>query len=282
MFIRYPQAIVCRVTGKDGKRYLQNRLSNDIQALPPGASCSAAALSPQGKIEGVFLVINVAEGEYLLAADGGERSQVLGALQRFKVAERAEFKDESDSVTVFHCDGILDSIKAPGGFVAKAPRFSSTGMHLIVPRGESTEVIKKLTALTQELSGEALTIERVRKNVPSFPEELNDKLLLSEAGVKDLISFTKGCYVGQEVVAKIDALGKAPRVLVRFRSTNSGGSLQGASVSVSANETRSVGTILTSVSDGASGEEIGFAALKNDPAVLKGALLAAGSSISLL
>ena len=87
----YPEAIIIKVSGKDAGRYLQARLSNDINKLSEGESCLAACLTPQGKTEALFTVYKAAE-EYLLFCSGGDPETVKAGLARFIVADRVDLE----------------------------------------------------------------------------------------------------------------------------------------------------------------------------------------------
>lgn len=301
-FIRYPDALVCRVTGKHASQYLQNRLTNDIRTLAPGKGCcEAAALSPQGRIMAIFTVASIAPDSFLLTSDGGTRTEVLHALSQFKVAERVDFTDISDSFALLHCDGVavehlkvafaeITSLPEQKSFVVigpstllSIPRFSPSGIHTVIPVERLRETIVALESFTRELSGAALTLARVTRNLPTFPQELNSDLLLSETGRSELISFTKGCYVGQEVVAKIDALGRAPRALVRFAADAEDGPIPGESILDADDSTaRPLGRIITSVFDPAEEQMVGFAILRSDRVKSPGALMAGGHEMRLV
>jgi len=95
-------AICFRVSGKDSRRYLHNRLSQDIRALMPGQSARAVALSAQGRVEGVFSVWCEGEGRFLLVCDGGDPRVVGSALKRFIVADRVVCDDISSQVSLVH------------------------------------------------------------------------------------------------------------------------------------------------------------------------------------
>ena len=152
-----------------------------------------------------------------------------------------------------------------GLFLISRPRFSSTGIHAVLPAESLGRCVSKLAELSSELSGDALTIARVSQRISSFPEELNPELLLSESGRLDLVSFTKGCYVGQEVVAKIDAVGRAPRALVTYCSSSNAGPAAGQSIEDAAlSPGRAVGKILSAVSDPVEKKTVGFAVLRSD------------------
>jgi len=216
--------VVLKVGGKDARRYLHNRLSNDIRALQAGEACRAAALTAQGRVEGLFAVFADSEDTFYLVCDAGDREAVRAAVGRFIVADRVTIEDISDSCTVFH--------------VGDEPEFTKTKLDphassklLVLPHARvGTFGTDVLTLPNSQLSyetlvahlGESLTPDRyaylrIAHGEPTFPDEVHGEVILTEAGLYDAVSFTKGCYVGQEVIERSDAIGKLPRALERIR-----------------------------------------------------------------
>ena len=282
--------LVLEISGRDAPRYLHNRLSNQIKELPVGRWTYAAALSPQGKTEGFFKIFRDVgtspSGErFIVVCDGGEHAEVTAALLRYKVADRVEVKDISQSAFLFSFADIdlplqkltdvidvasnqqlLDDIGAAVSqslstiLKAEIPDLgkNSTEFQLIAQNNfwlissktnrlatsinisqtkgpidspeqdvlivydkpdEATPASKILEDLVaQGWSGLPFQIQkflRILAGIPSFPSELNAKTLFSESDLMYAVSFRKGCYVGQEVIEKIDAHGKLAKRLAR-------------------------------------------------------------------
>ena len=87
---QFKAPIILELSGKDSLRYLNARLSNDLKNIVPGRALRAAALTPHGKTEGLYLVLQLAEQRYLLICDGGSKEEVIAALKRYMVADRIE------------------------------------------------------------------------------------------------------------------------------------------------------------------------------------------------
>ena len=94
--------IILDVAGKHSQRYLQARLTNDIRQISKDTGISAAALTPQGKTEGLFLLYLQSEGNYRLICDAGNKNEVLSALKRYLVADQVKFTDQSDNYSYLH------------------------------------------------------------------------------------------------------------------------------------------------------------------------------------
>jgi len=302
MFIQIPSAICIEASGPQAARYLQNRLSNEVKSLTPGAGCcNAAALSVQGKIEGLFFVLALSPERYLLLCEGGDPQLILTSLARFKVAERVEFSDVSAQYAVLCWENCspsdlqlafpgLSSAPTPGTYLSVdgcfiAPTRGTTGSAVLclIPQTQAATVTASLRSRTQELLGDALQVALVRANLPAFPAELGSGILLAEAELSHAVSFTKGCYVGQEVVAKIDAIGRAPRRLLPFAADGQQLALKAASITKAEDPSgRTVGEVLSSVFDPTTNETLGFLILRNDPSLFSSKLCAGGIKLRLL
>jgi tRNA-modifying protein YgfZ len=223
----FPESVILNVYGKDAVRYTHNRLSGDIRALAVGGATIGAALSPQGKVLALFSVFLVAADRLLLVADGGEAEAVRQAFAQYIVADRVRVESCGDDFRWLHIGAASDSEELIAGFMnarargeifwGASTRGESGGYDLLVSQASVVEVTELIARLgVAQYSRERYTLERVRSGHPMFPDELNENSLLSEAGRRDAVVFGKGCYVGQEVIEKIDAVGRVPRELRRF------------------------------------------------------------------
>jgi folate-binding protein YgfZ len=297
MIINFPSATVLRVTGRHAFKYLQNRLTNDLRPLIAGRGATlAAALTAQGKLQGLFTVLAEGENSYLLVAEGGDCTTLTKAVGQFKVAEQVDIQDCSEEFSLFQLDGLsadelsstlpdlttepkqAEFLAAAGVIITPVRGLSNRAFLCLVPKEHATLFLSHARKVTPELCGDNLYTARVRRNLPSFPQELPEDILLSESGIDGAVSFTKGCYVGQEVIAKIDALGRSPRTLQRFYCPGKHLELSGAIVTREDDPaSRPLGRILSSGFDVVQDETLGFVLIKNDPTLLDGPLFANGA-----
>lgn len=199
MIVKLPDAIVLHVSGKDSERYLNARLTAPVKFMKDGDSLPSAALNAKGRVESFLRIKRLSSTEFLLVIDGG--LDQLSVISRFKVADRVEIKELP--LLVYH--------STEGGdaeYRVNSKRVGDTGEDLLV-----SEPIQENASLNE------FHFQRVLYGMPQFPIEFNEKTLFSEYLIEEAISFKKGCYVGQEVVEKIDALGETPMVLVRFKTS---------------------------------------------------------------
>lgn len=246
-------AVCFRVSGRDARRYLHNRLSQDIRALAPGRSALAAALSAQGRVEGLFSVFCEADDRFIVVCDGGDAEVLAGTLKRFLVADRVTVQEFSAEASVVHLG--VDEGSASQCILAAnlesvccipRTRISDDGVDLIVNSRDREMVTRTLTRECGErISSERYNYLRWVKGSAVFPDEINDQGMLLEYGLREAVSFTKGCYVGQEVVERSDAIGKVPRQLERI--VLEGGTSVGIGSSISASSGEVLGKVVGEV-----------------------------------
>ena len=263
----FSDAVVLRVSGKDARRYLNNRLSNDLRSAQPGESVSAAALTAQGRVEGLFTVFVEPGDLFYLVCDGGSRDEVTAALKRFIVADRVAVEDVSAQACFVHVSAAPDEARQllapcmPALLLAPKRRIAAQGSDCLAVGEAAARVAPQLEAAC----GEGLTpgeyrLRRTRLGVPSFPEEINGEIILTEAGMRDSVSFKKGCYVGQEVIERSDAIGKVPRTLELVRLLGEGEVPPGSPVVGAAGE--AIGKSISSVADAENRSTFLFALLR--------------------
>lgn len=220
---RFPEPIVLKVTGKDAVRYAHNRLSNDIKNLAINDSRVAAALTAQGRVLALFTAFKVADDALFLVADGGDKEAIRKAFSQFIVADRVLVSEMGSDYQWWHISAppeVTERLGAECGstFMHPIARGGSSGFDILVA---STGSEKFSQAISQSgiipITNEQYTLERLRAGFPVFPEEINESMILTECGRSDTLMFGKGCYVGQEVIERIDAIGRLPKELKRLK-----------------------------------------------------------------
>ena len=185
---RRPRAFV-RVAGPDAQDYLQRMVSNDVEALAVGGSCPALLLTGKGRLIAPLVVWRREDDDYLLLTEPELGDAVRLHLTRMRLRARCEIEpEEHDSVLVFDGDGIATDF--PGA-------------------------VERLDAgIEPTLSDDDVELRRIEAGVPRWGRELDDRILPAEAGLDEThISFTKGCYPGQEPIARLRHRGHVNRRL---------------------------------------------------------------------
>jgi folate-binding protein YgfZ len=197
---RRPRAFI-RVAGPGAEDYLQRMLSNDVAALSSGESCEALLLTPKARVIAPMRVLRRNSEDFLLLTEP-ELGEVLQAeLVRLRFAARAAIELETHSSYL-----LLGAEAAPEG-VSAVPN-EDYG----VPAWEILDQTPP-----QELPGieeEALELLRIEARSPRYGREIDDRVLPAEAGlVERAVSLSKGCFPGQEPIARLHYRGHANRGL---------------------------------------------------------------------
>jgi folate-binding protein YgfZ len=189
---RRPRAFVA-VKGPDAEDYLQRMLSNDVAALAPGDSCEALLLTPKARVIAPMRVVRRAADDYLLLTEPELGETLRDQLVRMRFAARVEIELEEHTSTLVFGD---DAEGIPNDDYG-------------APAAEVLDV-----ALDPTLTEAELEAMRIQAGTPRFGKEIDERVLPAEAGlVERAVSLTKGCYPGQEPIARLHYRGHANRGL---------------------------------------------------------------------
>lgn len=212
-----------RLTGNDRVRYLNGQVTNDMRRTKTDETLYACVTDAKGRIVGdVF--IHAMENALLLDAEPGLRETLGMRLERYIVADDVELTDVTEGWQLWHVFGgagtparnesVLCAQECPH-HVLRSNRFSIAGTDLWLPADAAPLTFDSLPIL----SGTDLETWRILQKVPRWPSELNAETFPPEAGLETrAMDFTKGCYIGQEILSRIKTTGKMPRELVAFES----------------------------------------------------------------
>ncbi len=206
------------VRGSEAGDYLQGQLTNDVEAIEPGGWIYAALLDRKGHMQADMRVLRPGEGPELwldLEPEGLEAAR--RHLQMYKVGREVEVVDASDEHTLLSLIGPRATEIARSA--AGASLRTEAGVDLIVPVDDGDRVREALTAAgAVQVSPEAAEIVRIEAGRPRFGAEMGTETMPAEAGIVErAVSFTKGCYIGQETVARLHYKGKPNRHLRGLR-----------------------------------------------------------------
>ena len=220
---------VLSVTGGDRLSWLQGLVTNDVLSLPVGGVCDAAYLTPQGRMITDLRVINLPE-RALLDVPGSLAENLRARLDALIFAEDARVADLSATLTLVDLHGPAASAVRERAAEALAPwaeaivedaAFGVPGYSVFVPVARADGVVNVLTdAGAPETTLATLDVLRVEAGRPAFLIDMDEHTIPLEAGLEDrAISFTKGCYVGQEVIVRVmhRGGGRVARKLVGLR-----------------------------------------------------------------
>lgn len=206
------------VGGTDARSWLHDLVTADVEGLSDRRSRRSLLLSPTGRIRADFHVAAVDASYVLLQAP--DQPPVDAILSPYVLSSDVVVEDRTDrSVVVAVLDDGASASRDDGELVLM-PSVLGAGRDVIVAPGDPAE--RLCEGLREdgliEVSEEDLETWRIRRGVARMMADFGTDALPAEAGLEDAIDFTKGCFLGQESVARVRNLGHPPRVLLRVRS----------------------------------------------------------------
>ncbi|MBS0533002.1 MAG: folate-binding protein YgfZ [Proteobacteria bacterium] len=206
-----PDRGVIRIVGEDARRFLNGIVTNDIERLVPGEARYAALLTPQGKIVVDFLVAEAGSedgGGFFIDVPKALASVLAQKLGFYKLRAKVTIEDLSDRLgvmAVWNDQGAVGHIQSEYGLCFADPRLAALGSRIIVPPQVAGEAAADLGAGASEPA--AYDAHRITLGVPRGGEDfVYGGTFPHEADLDQLhgVDFHKGCYIGQEVVSRVE------------------------------------------------------------------------------
>lgn len=249
---------VITVTGPEAVTWLQGQLSQDISRLAPGETTLTFVLAPQGKVDGWGRIQRIADDSVRIDVDPGAGEAWMARLNRFKLRTKADLDLATDVPTVA-VRGSAPEAGLPAGWPG------TTGVDYL---DAGREVVDALVAEgAAEIDAVALDGLRIRAGSPRWGAEVHAETIpatLGQWAIDAAVSFTKGCYTGQELVARIDSRGgNVPRRLAAIVIDGPPASV-GAEITV---DGALVGTVTSSAPDPVAGGSVALAFIARAVAV---------------
>jgi len=229
------------ITGPDRKPFLHGLVTNEVKNLSRGQGNYSLFLTPQGKIQADLWVYDRGE-DLLLITYGNLRKILAEGLEKYLIMDDAEVHDHSGNLLLFSIQGlqseeclarVVGHDHLPGDeyglseitlgeessplCIMRVSHTGKPGFDCLIPPQQGVEFWTKLIAAGARPVGlHALDVLRIEAGIPLRGRDLDDRVIPQEAGLHKALSFTKGCYVGQEVVARLHFRGHVNRELTGF------------------------------------------------------------------
>ena len=233
---------VC-VTGTDRQRFINGQVTNNVKDLKAGQGCYAALVTAKGKMQSDLFIYCLPD-ELLLDFEPGLTAAVTERLERYVIADDVQVVDVGSMYGMLTVQGprSADVVRAvglkPPSAALNASRSESTGAEIysmnnargtamgfdvFVPAEQAGGMRERLIDAAVKVEGgasgiEALEIVRIESGIPKFGVDMDETNLASEAGIEArAINYSKGCYIGQEVISRIRAFGQVTKSLRGLR-----------------------------------------------------------------
>ncbi len=222
-----------KITGRDAQNFLHRMISNDVKSLQTGKGVWALFLDIKGHIQGDMKIYRF-EDFLMMILQRHALDRVIKGLDRYVISEQLRMIDVSDEFGLFQIFGpdaaaVLQS-KGIQSLPTEELSFQSasvngiesqiirmgTGYSILVPAGSATDLLNSLDL--QPIGQRAFDIFRIETGLPVLGLDFDDSNLPQESRLDKAISFTKGCYLGQEVIARLDAQGHVNKILMGLES----------------------------------------------------------------
>ncbi len=220
-----PNRSILSVSGPDARQFLQGLISNDMRKVSPERAIWAALLTPQGKfLHDFFITERAVDGAFLLEVETHRREDLTKRLKLYRLRAKVDLTDESNNLVVGAIFG--DSVTWPQlteegvatsfgtGIIYKEPRLSSAGLRFVASVQDVTSLSSKGY---REVSAGDYDQWRLGLGLPDGSRDLVlEKATLMESGFDELhgIDWNKGCYIGQELTARMKHRGLVKKRLV--------------------------------------------------------------------
>ncbi len=200
------------LVGEDAERYLNGQITNDVTSLKEEGSLFAFITNSKGRVEGDCWVHKLSDGKYYIDVPLELREDLLLRLDRYLIADDAEFLDVTDLFHVLHSTEVLAD--QTHEFYSKTLRYGQ----LKGEWGHDYIISREATRVEVE-SDSALDSYRIQQGVPNWTNEYSKGLFPAETGLIDFaVSFNKGCYIGQEIISRMKMSGRINNEIQSFRA----------------------------------------------------------------
>jgi folate-binding protein YgfZ len=227
-----------RLKGKNAIQFLNGLVSNDVKTLEPGAGVFACFPNLQGKVAALTIIYNTGANPsdgLLFELDASNRAKIFKNLARFVAAGEFFLTDVTEELALFSLQGpqaaqvlsaatnspieysdarTIRAFPIAAVHIATHNRTGSTGFDLYVDKAQAVALWQTLIAHGAQPVGQAaLNVARLEAGIPREPADINENYIINETNLTEAVSYTKGCYLGQEVIARIHWRGQPAKQL---------------------------------------------------------------------
>jgi len=221
-FFELSPRVKLRLTGADALRFLNGQISNDLRKATADFAIQASVLSAKGKLN-ANVFISAEADSFVLDADPEVREELPARIERYIIADDVQIEDVTERFAIFHVTGEIKPALSHSLRTVRADRFGCPGWDVWAERAEVERVRQELSANLAFCDAECAEIFRIERGIPRWGRELTDQIIPTEANLETTsIDYSKGCYIGQEVISRIKMSGQTNKRLSGLVSVSGG------------------------------------------------------------
>ena len=227
------------ITGKDRSSWLNGLVTNDLSRLKENKGVHSVLLNTRARVIADLYICSMGD-RFVVDTGNALSGKIRQYLEGFIVSEQVQIRDSTDELTQLTIQGpaaanaiqeslginvrdmkALDVLQLGPSLMIARDRTGTSGYDIILPKDESESVWQGLLLKTGEVGAQpvgskALEILRVEAGIPKYGVDVDENNIVLEAGYRDAINYSKGCYLGQEVVARATHIGRVNKQLAKL------------------------------------------------------------------
>ena len=197
------------VSGKEAVQFLNGLITNDVSKLEDGAQMSAAFPNAQGRLLAFSRILRKVD-KFLFEIEETVHEKIFRNLFRFTFAGDFFVEDLSENYDYFEVQGSNFKVQNSEIIVFESP----FGFNYFVPKNARENFVEELKAQNAvEISDELYEVLRIENGIPKYGVDMDETTVVLETGLDEAVSFNKGCYIGQEIIARIHFRGHVAKRL---------------------------------------------------------------------
>ena len=211
-----------RVTGSEAVQFLNGLITNDIKNATESSWQPAVFPTVQGRLIGAVRILRLESG-FLIDTEAASHEAVLKTISRFTLAGDFKVSDVSSEMALLSVQGRSagEVIKAVNANVIPATHTGEAGFDLLLNTDEAGSITEKLVAAgATPVTPEVFETLRIEAGIPRHGQDMDESNVVLEANLDDAISYTKGCYLGQEIIIRIKHRGHVAKKLTGLTFTD--------------------------------------------------------------
>ncbi len=207
-FYRQKRGLI-EVSGKEAVQFLNGLITNDIAKFEDGAQMSAAFPNVQGRLLALVRVLKTGD-KFIFETEEATHEKIFQNLFRFTFAGDFFVEDLSGKFDYFEIQNLKSEISNPDSIV-----FDSTfGKDIFIPKESADEFLNELKSQNAiEISDALYEVLRIENGMPKYGVDMDETTVVLETGIDEAVNFNKGCYIGQEIIARIHFRGHVAKKL---------------------------------------------------------------------